>query len=424
MMKDKWSSDLQTVNENNFIDSISRYGDRTALQIGEKQYRYQELITQAKEQARQFKQTKEIILIDINDPLAFTIRFLAIQLSGNYPMIGLNRSGLDIKNSQLSDIPFFIGLTSGTTGGAKAYYRNWTSWEKGFIQANQIFNFEESDMLITSSPLTTSLGLHTLCLSLYLGKTFIKIDDISELMAIKAPTTLFTVPTFLLRQLDMLHASSQLISIIVGGGQLSAAALDQLIPRLSGVKLIEFYGSSETSFISWQTLNKGKSELAVGQLFPEVKIDINEQHELTVQSPYLFSGYLSATKYRRPEKWQVDDWVSYRSGQLYLLGRQADMIDHGGNKVSPYDIEKIAENYCQKCVAFGVADDVYGQVVALLMVQPYHKTALEQQLAKDFPKYKRPQLYLKTECIPLTKELKISRKELAAAYARGEFDAI
>lgn len=422
-MKDKWRGDVERAINQNFIDSISNYADQVALQIGKKQYRYQELIALAKDQAKEFETTAEIISIDIEDPLAFTIRFLAVQFSGNYPMIGSNRQGPDIKNFQISDVPFFIGLTSGTTGGAKAYYRNWQSWEKGFIQANHVFNFEQIDMLITSSPLNTSLGLHTLCLALYLGKTFMKIDDVSELMTLEAPASLFTVPTFLLRQIDELQASSQLTSIIFGGGQLSATGLEQLKARLSNTQLIEFYGSSETSFISWQLLNHGKSELSVGRLFPEVKIEVNQDHELTVTSPYLFSGYLSASKTICPNRWQVDDLVAYQSGQLYLLGRQADMIDHAGNKVSPYDIEKIAKHYCQKCVAFGVADAVYGQVVALLMVQPSHKAMLEEQFAKELPKYKWPQLYLKTEHIPLTKERKISRAQLATAYKRGEFDA-
>ena len=422
-MKDKRHTNLQMIINNQFIDRLTRYGSRVALQIGTKSYRYQELMTQAKEQAKAFQSTSEIIWIETEDPLAFTIRFLAAPLSGNFPMIGGQYDVLELKTLQITDIPFFIGLTSGTTGGAKVYYRDWESWETGFKHINQLFDYEQLDMILTSSPLTTSLGLHTLCLALYLGKTFMKIDDVAILKMVDVPTTLFTVPTFLLKQIDMLTVSPHLKSIIFGGGQLSAHMLAQLRPKLKTVELIEFYGSSETSFISFQSLQHGKTDLSVGHLFPEVKIAIDNHHTLTVKSPYLFGGYLSSTKSSRPKQWVVDDLVAYESGQLYLLGRQSDMIDHAGNKVSPHDIEDIAKAYCQACVAFGVADPLYGQAIALLMVDPSHKSVLQEHLAQALPKYKWPQIYLRTEHIPLTKEMKLSRTQLATAYEKGEFDA-
>lgn len=423
MTKDKWQNELQMIKNNRFIDKLTRYGSRVALQIGTKSYRYQELMILASEQAKAFESTSEIIWIETEDPLAFTIRFLAAQLSGNFPMIGGHHHDFELNSIKVTHRPFFIGVTSGTTGGPKVYARSWESWEAGFKQINQLFQFEKIENILTSSPLTTSLGLHTLCLALYLGKTFMKIDDVAALATIGVPSTLFSVPTFLLRQLDVLAVSSHLKSIIFGGGQLSAHMLAQLRPKLKTVALIEFYGSSETSFISFQSLNHGKTDLSVGRLFPEVKIAIDDHHALTVKSPYLFSGYLSSTKSSQPKQWVVDDLVAYESGQLYLLGRQSDMIDHAGNKVSPHDIEAIAKAHCQACVAFGVADPLYGQAIALLMVDPSHKPVLQEHLAQALPKYKWPQIYLRTEHIPLTKEMKLSRTQLATAYERGEFDA-
>ena len=423
MTKDKWQNELQMIKNNRFIDRLTSYGSRVALQIGTKSYCYQELMTLAAEQAKAFESTSEIIWIETEDPLAFTISFLAVQLSGNFPMIGGNDQEIELQSLQITRTPFFIGLTSGTTGGAKVYYRDWKSWETGFKHIHQLFNFEQLEMIMTSSPLTTSLGLHTLCLALYLGKTFMKIDDVAILKMVDVPTTLFTVPTFLLKQIDMLTVSPHLKSVIFGGGQLSVHMLAQLRPKLKTVELIEFYGSSETSFISFQSLNHGKHNLSVGRLFPEVKIAIDEYHALTVKSPYLFGGYLSSTKSSQPKQWVVDDLVAYESGRLYLLGRQSDMIDHAGNKVSPHDIEDIAKAYCQACVAFGVADPLYGQAIALLMVDPSHKSVLQKHLAQALPKYKWPQIYLRTEHIPLTKEMKLSRTQLATAYEKGEFDA-
>lgn len=68
--------------------------------------------------------------------------------------------------------------------------------------------------------------------------------------------------------------------------------------------MIEFYGSSETSFISWQAVNEGKKTSSVGKLFPHVELTLGPKYRLTVKSPYLFSGYLNQPY---PQSWTTDD---------------------------------------------------------------------------------------------------------------------
>ena len=51
--------------------------------------------------------------------------------------------------------------------------------------------------------------------------------------------------------------------------------------------MIEFYGSSETSFISWQFVENGKKTAAVGKLFPHTQVEFDDNHSIIVKSPYL-----------------------------------------------------------------------------------------------------------------------------------------
>ncbi|WP_248719286.1 AMP-binding protein [Convivina intestini] len=390
---------------------MSKYHQKTALKFSNREYTYDQLDDAVAQAAEKIQTNNQLILVNDVTPEAFILHFLAVISSGNYPVVA---EVLPLKMP--TDQPFFIGQTSGSTGKPKFYVRDWPSWRQGFQVANQLFDFQADSVIATASPLTTSLGLHTLMLALYLGKTFQFINTQAELKQLTANTVLFSVPTFVLQAGG---GSAYLKKIILGGGQLSQKGLSQLQNKFPKSQLIEFYGSSEASFISWQDLNKGKVASCVGQLFPDVNLQITPQQAIVVTSPYLFAGYLGQMV--RPQHWQVDDLGYLDHQHLFLLGRQADLIDHGGNKVLPSEIEAAVQDLATDCVAFGVPDDIYGQKIALLLINPVDKIYLLATLKKRLPAFKRPQYYLTSDKIPCTRNQKISRIYLTALYLKGAF---
>lgn len=312
----------------------------------------------------------------------------------------------------------FLASTSGTTGPPKIYYRNWESWKMGFEVCDDLFHLSNSQALAATSPLTTSLGLHTLMCALYLGKTFLAITNPSQFINITENYALFTVPTYLLNNLNELFALTSPEIIFLGGGTLSPEAINKVRKKLPQTQMIEFYGSSETSFISWQAVNEGKKTSSVGKLFPHVELTLGPKYRLTVKSPYLFSGYLNQPY---PQSWTTDDLGTLKNNHLYLFGRRSDIIEHGANKIFPEEIERMAKDLCEDCIAFGVFDERYSQKIALLLLNPIEKEKLIKILAQRLPKYKLPQIYLETPTLNFTKNQKISRKELEKEYFRGVY---
>ena len=407
-------------NKFNFSKLTALFTDYPALKIDETSYSYQQINDLIQRKLTDYSHSSKTVITLINDsPLNFIIDFLAIIESGNYPLV-VDKS-FKKKSFEFGLIPedtLFLASTSGTTGQPKIYYRNWESWKMGFEVCDDLFHLSKSQALATTSPLTTSLGLHTLMCALYLGKTFLAITNPSQFINIKESYVLFTVPTYLLNNLNELFALTSPEIIFLGGGTLSPEAINKVRKKLPQTQMIEFYGSSETSFISWQVVNDGKKTSSVGKLFPHVELTLGPKYRLTVKSPYLFSGYLNQPY---PQSWTTDDLGTLKNNHLYLFGRRSDIIEHGANKIFPEEIERMAKDLCEDCIAFGVFDERYSQKIALLLLKPIEKEKLIKILAQRLPKYKLPQIYLETPTLNFTKNQKISRKELEKEYFRGVY---
>lgn len=400
---------------------VSKFNSKPALTIGESTYTYQELFELVQTAANRFKNRQGNVIKLVNkEPFKFIINFLAIIQTRNYPFVAsFDRSQLSFKNTKLNSQTFFLGLTSGTTGQPKIYYRDWQSWKKGFDWCNKLFKLTSIQNIITGSPLTTSLGLHTLILSLYLGKNFCLLNNSCKSRCLKKTTALFAVPTFLLQRSNITENIPNFKKIFLGGGTLTPQNAQKIRCSFPQAELFEFYGSSETSFISWQKITRKKITSSAGQLFPNVKVSFGSHHEIIATSPYLFSGYLGQPS---PRICVTDDLGVLKGDQLFLTGRKADLIDHGGNKISPFEVEAVVNECCPNCIVFGVKDSKLGQKIALLTTETTTKQLLVECLRRHLPSFKCPDIYLRTTKFPLSLNQKISRVQLAQAYERGEFN--
>lgn len=298
------------------------------------------------------------------------------------------------------------------------YQRNWQSWQMGFEICNKIYELEEYQGITTTSPLTTSLGMHTLLLSLYFGKTFYTFDK-ADIIKNKKKTMLFTVPTYLSHVPQFKHTFPNINGIVSCGGELTNQIILKWRENGAEVKLYELYGSSETSLVAWQRVDGGKNDACVGQLFPNVSINFTKEKALMVKSPYLFSGYIGDA-FQGPVL--MDDVGTIKNNQLFIYARESDIINHGGNKVYPSEIEVILRKYLSDVVVFGVPNPSYGEnIIVMTTTNLINIEKLNKNLANFLPKYKIPSEYISVEQIPETANHKISRKELVSLYEKGTY---
>ena len=107
-------------------------------------------------------------------------------------------------------------------------------------------------------------------------------------------------------------------------------------------------------------------------------------------------------------------------GDIILLGRKGDVINIGGNKVSPEEIENAAKKMPEiaDCGVIPVADSMKGNVPKLFVQMKtgcaYDSVAIRTFLAASLEPYKVPVYIQQIDQIPRSYNGKLLRKELSA----------
>ena len=335
----------------------------------------------------------------------------------------------DIHTAQL----LHIGFTSGTTGLPKAYYRDMHSWLCSFEQNEQLWQTEVSQ-LVAPGPLAHSLSLYVSIYALYYGYRFLgqSVFDAQQLIAhmdaSKDKQALFVVPTMLYALHRERRTLDNVTHILTTGAKLEPALYDAIPHVCPHAHVIEFFGSSEASFIGYN-LNRTAPVTSVGRPFDNVEVIIQSPNEagvgsLFVRSDMVFSGYVN-------EKPVVNHTVAVgdlacvdKHGYLYLKGRQNDMMIIGGKNIYPSEIETCISNHfnVDEMFVFGVPHKQFGERAILLYTGD---TQLSYQDVRTVVMSHLSRYHVPSKCIRVaemryTSSGKIARHEMKEAYLKEE----
>ncbi len=151
-----------------------------------------------------------------------------------------------------------------------------------------------------------------------------------------------------------------------------------------------------------------------------------ERGEVVIKGPNVVRGYennpeANATSF-------VDGWfrtgdqgVLDENGYLTLTGRLKEMINRGGEKISPREIDEVllAHPKVAEAVAFGVPHAAWGEEVAAAVTLNGEATEAEllAYCKERLADFKRPKQIHITSAIPRTATGKIQRRVVAQAFA-------
>jgi acyl-CoA synthetase (AMP-forming)/AMP-acid ligase II len=156
-----------------------------------------------------------------------------------------------------------------------------------------------------------------------------------------------------------------------------------------------------------------------------------EVGEIAGRGPMLMLGY-----YKRPDltaQAMRDGWLhtgdmgyADEEGYLYLVDRKKDMIDSGGVKVYPRDIEEIAARHpaIRDVAVFGVPDDKWGETPVAAVILSAAGAASAEELrdwinARVQAKYQRVSRVILHEEFPKSAAGKTLKRELRQPYWAG-----
>ena len=151
-----------------------------------------------------------------------------------------------------------------------------------------------------------------------------------------------------------------------------------------------------------------------------------ERGEVVIQGPNVIQGYennpeANATSF-------VDGWFRTgdqgyldESGYLTLVGRLKELINRGGEKISPREIDEVllAHPSVAEAVCFGVPHPTWGEEVsaAVVLRSPITEAELLAYCREHLADYRRPKQIHITEAIPRTATGKIQRRIVAQQFS-------
>jgi acyl-CoA synthetase (AMP-forming)/AMP-acid ligase II len=335
-----------------------------------------------------------------------------------------------------ADSEFYWGLTSGTTGDPKLFARSHASWTASFAAAESVFAFEAGSQILVPGPLHHSLFLYGAVHGLCRGHSVIlpgpfrpnRIADAAQ------ATHLYAVPFMLGELLKARVPMPALGAIFCGGAKLSAELRRDCETAWPQADLVEFYGASETSFVSFHSTRRRASAGSVGRPFPGVAIESRgeggkvlppgETGQIFVASPMLFSRYVGELPAER--------WFSARDmgfidtgGCLHLTGRSNRMIKSKGLKIHPESIEAalLALPQVSRVAVVDLPDRLRG-AVAVAAIEfaagaPVPRKTLTAHCRATLGSRYCPRSYFAAEALPVTRSGKVAVAEIRQALLDG-----
>ena len=351
----------------------------------------------------------------------------------------------------------FLQYTGGTTGLSKGAMLNHGNLIANILQYEEFAknHFEYGkEVVITAIPMYHIFALmaNTLC-HFYLGAKNVLVTNPRDMPSFvelwkNTPATMFTGVNTLFN--GLLHTSGfsdvdfSSLKICIGGGAAVQQAVADKWQQVTGIRLQEGYGLSETSPIL--TLNFGNSDQSeyiagIGIPMPNTDISIRDDNgkavaqgssgELCAKGPQVMPGYwnnIEATAecmtddgyFKTGDVAMLDD-----KGFFHIVDRKKDMINVSGFNVYPNEIEAevakmpgILESAC-----IGVTDDKTGEAVKLFVVidkehdKGSEDTSITEQTVIDFCRqgltaYKVPKHVVFIDEIPKSSVGKLLRREL------------
>ncbi|MBE6990263.1 MAG: acyl--CoA ligase [Ruminococcaceae bacterium] len=349
------------------------------------------------------------------------------------------------KEDMLQEILF----TTGTTGKSKGVMITHYGQMNMCQSQNTVLNYSPDNVWMIPTPMNHAAGLRKTHMSMVRGSSVLLMDGFRNLklffdnMRIYHVTSLYLPPSavhYILmlagkelakfdEQLDFLYSSS---SALPGGDK------EKLIELLPHVRKFDAYGGSEVGAVVYIDYNAVRGDgRCVGKPNPGVELFIVDENyqpvHATEQKPGIIairSNTVTAGYWNEPELTArtIQNGVIYMTdlgyidedGYLYLVGRRDDVINVGGLKVAPTEVEDMAQRFekVDECACVPYEDKIFGRCLRMFVVMrpgyDFDAAEISDYLGTKLEAYKVPKYIERIDEIPKTYNGKIDRKRLIA----------
>jgi acyl-CoA synthetase (AMP-forming)/AMP-acid ligase II len=214
--------------------------------------------------------------------------------------------------------------------------------------------------------------------------------------------------------------------VTYGAAPAAAELVARAVEALPKVAFVNVFGQTETlgavAALGPEDHREGRAG-SVGRPMPGAEVRIvdpssgedvadGEVGEFWVRGPHTVSpGWVRSGDLVRRDA----------DGYLYPAGRLSDVINRGGEKIDPAEVEAVLRSHpdVEDAAAFGFADEVLGQRVAAAVVarSAIDSATLRLWCSERLARFKVPEVIVTVDAIPLTELGKVSRAGLRTIIA-------
>jgi len=368
-------------------------------------------------------------------------------------MLGACPSGtLEFEPTADRDTICALFHTGGTTGRPKLVQLTHGNQIHAAFGFDQVFGYDEDDVVINGFPFfhvggTMTVGLtvlaaggHVVVPSPYALRPPAVIENYWAIVDNFKATVVSGVPTSIAAMTNtwVPGADVSRVRMAVTGGAVLPAAVGSRFEAVTGIRLFETYGMTETAAAI--AFNPGRGAPLAGSVgfrapFSEIRVvslgsgettmcRANETGLVQVRGPQVFPGYVDPEHnvgILAEDGWLTTGDIGYltEDERLVLTGREKDLIVRSGHNIDPAAIEDVANQYAgvQISAAVGMPDQYAGEVPALFVVPQPGATldlaALGRYLeANVHEPPARPRSVLAIDALPVTAVGKIFKPAL------------
>jgi len=188
------------------------------------------------------------------------------------------------------------------------------------------------------------------------------------------------------------------VRLAISAGATLPLSLERAVFEEHGVKIHNFYGSTECGGIAYDATDTPRTdETSVGRPIKGVRVALKRNGVLTVRSRAVGETYWPETEDTLEDgAFQTCDLAELKDGTIYLRGRTGDHINVAGRKVCPDIIECALREHeaVDECLVFGVpsgnADRIDHIVACVTSGRHGLKEELKQFLLQKLPSWQVP----------------------------------
>lgn len=305
----------------------------------------------------------------------------------------------------------------------------------------------DGNVYLMPSPMDHAAGVRNLYLCVLTATTAVLLDGYSNVKKLfeyirdYRVTSLYMPPSavrmmLLLASKELPKYADQIRFIYTSSAPFPASDRERLTELLPKTRLYFAYGCSEAGRACIVEYSKqGRRENCSGKANKNSRVFIVDENRNEIQSSKSNQGLVAISGATVMEGYYADpvltretmaNGVVYTNdigymdeeGYLYVMGRRGDVINVGGLKIAPTEVENVALRYpgVAECVCYPVQDKISTVAPKLNIVEEHGVSvdipSLREHMLRSLEAYKVPKQIEKVDAIPKTANGKIDRKRL------------